>query len=157
MSHLTAAPEPGLWFLNSRVEVRRPSAAGPDGLSILEHFMAQGDSPPTHVHRDEDEVFHILEGRVRFRVGEVEQVAGPGETLVGPRGAPHSFIVESPTARFITVTTGAAFEGAVRDIARPATAPGLPAAQAPTAEMVTALADSFARHGIDIVGPPLGE
>ena len=157
MSHLTASPEPSLWFLNSRVDIRRASATGPDGLSILEHFMAQGDSPPTHVHRDEDEIFHILEGRVRFRVGEVERVAGPGETLVGPRGAPHSFIVESPTARVITISTGEGFEGAVREISRPATAPGLPAAEAPTADMVTALAATFARHGIDIVGPPLGE
>lgn len=146
---------PALWFLNSRVEIRRASADGPDGVSILEHFMPQGDSPPTHVHHDEDEIFHILEGRLRFRLGDVERMAGPGETIVGPKGVPHTFVVESPSARVLTLQTGKAFEGAVRAVSRPAETDGLPAPAAPTAEMAEALAEAFARFGIDFVGPPM--
>lgn len=148
-------PDSSLWFLNSRVEIRRPSADGPDGVSILEHTMPQGDSPPTHVHHNEDEIFHILEGQLRFRVGEVERVAGAGETLVAPKGVPHSFVVESPLARVLTIQTGKDFETAIRVISRAAEAPGLPIAAEPTSDMVTALAETFARHGIEIVGPHL--
>lgn len=146
---------PDLWFLNSRIVIRRASADGPDGVSILEHFMPQGDSPPTHVHHDEDEIFHILEGRLRFRLHDSELVAGPGQTIVAPKGAPHTFIVESPSARVLTLQTGSAFEGAVRAVSRPATTAGLPAPTAPTAEMARALEEVFGRFGIDFVGPPM--
>src|SRR5688572_21239181 len=45
-----------LWFLDTRVIVRIRHADGADGLSVLEHHACHGDSPPLHVHRDEDEV-----------------------------------------------------------------------------------------------------
>lgn len=145
-----------LWFLNTLVAIRRPSAAGSDGVSIIEHCMPFGEAPPQHVHHDEDEVFHILEGRIRFRVGDREQVAGPGETLVAPRGLPHAFRVESERgARCLTLTTGSGFEGLVRAMARPALGPHLPPPSAPTTQMIAALGEAAARNGIDLLGPPL--
>ena len=94
-----AAREDSLWFLNGRLTFRRSAASGPDRVVITEQEMVQGDSPPLHRHEREDEVFHILEGLVRFRVGETEVLAHPGETLVGPKGVPHCFRIESPRAR----------------------------------------------------------
>jgi uncharacterized cupin superfamily protein len=37
---------------------------------VLEHRVPHGDSPPLHVHRNEDEVFHVLEGELRFVAGD---------------------------------------------------------------------------------------
>ena len=94
-----------LWFLNGRVEVLRASADHADGVSVLEIDLPFGDSPPLHVHHRQDEVFHILEGEVRFRVGETDVIGRPGQTLVGPAGTPHSFRVLSPGGARMLVTT----------------------------------------------------
>ncbi|WP_234818672.1 cupin domain-containing protein [Sinorhizobium fredii] len=47
--------------------------------------MPYADSPPLHVHRREDEVFHILEGRMRFHIDGRERIAGAGETVIAPK------------------------------------------------------------------------
>lgn len=145
-----------LWFLNSRVAIRRASADGPDGVSVAEHWMPYGDAPPLHVHEREDEVFHLLDGMVRFRVGEREIVARAGDTLVAPRGVPHSFRVESAQgARCLVIAPGGDFEGLVRAVSRPAKAPGLPPAAEPTPELIEALGEAARRQRIEILGPPL--
>lgn len=146
----------GLWFLNTRVIVRRAAAAGADGVSILEHHLPSGDSPPLHLHHDEDEVFHVLDGRMRFRVGEREFTLCAGDTAVAPKGLPHSYRVESPDgARCLTMVRGSGFESLVRGVSRPAAAAALPEPVAATPEMIAGLTRLAAANGIDLVGPPL--
>jgi mannose-6-phosphate isomerase-like protein (cupin superfamily) len=145
-----------LWFLNSRVVIRRPSASSPDGLSLAEHWMPFGDSPPLHVHHSEDEIFHVLEGSIRFRVGDRDVVVRSGDSVVAPKGVPHTFRVESEAgARVLVMAPGDDFEGMVREFARPAGADGLPAPAVPTPAMLKALAEACERHGITILGPPM--
>jgi mannose-6-phosphate isomerase-like protein (cupin superfamily) len=142
----------GLWFLNTHVT----PAPAPAGMSIAEHLMPFGESPPVHVHHDEEEIFHIKAGTIRFRVGDEEFVAGPGETCVAPRGVPHSFRVESEKgARVLIITNGEGFDRMVREMARPATDLGLPEPAPVTPDLAERLAAACARNGIDIVGPPL--
>lgn len=146
-----------LWFLNSLVVIRVSSAQGADAMCVMEHRLPYGDSPPLHVHRDEDEIFHILEGVVRFRVDGEERLAVAGETVLAPKRLPHTYRVESLTgARCLTVTRGSGFETMVRAAGRPATAAELPAQVTPTPKMVAELARACAENGIDIIGPPLG-
>jgi len=143
-----------LWFLNSRVSVRC-AAHGAEGASVTEHLLPRGYAPPLHVHAREDEIFHLLEGEMRLRVGETEVTARAGETLLAPRGVPHSFRVESERARVLVITTAGDFEAMMREVARPAGA-GLPDPAPPTTAMVEALTAAGARHHIAIVGPPMG-
>lgn len=151
------ASETALWFLNTRVKIVVPAKSGADRLSVIRHWAPYGDSPPLHIHDTEDEVFHVLEGRVRFSVGgkPVEVVAG--QTVIAPQGVPHSYVVESPEgAKWLTVTTPGDFEGLVREASRPATAAGLPEPSGPpTPEMAAALTEMCARHGIRLVGESL--
>jgi quercetin dioxygenase-like cupin family protein len=145
-----------LWFLNTCVEVRVSYEDGTDGVSVLEHQAPHGDSPPLHIHRNEDEVFHVLEGDVRFLVGGQELRAGAGETLTVPRGTPHTYRVESQGARWLTVTVGQDFERFVRAFGRAAERDGLPDPSGPpTPEQAQALASVCLQHGIELVGPPL--
>ena len=144
------------WFLNTHITLRRPSHASEDGLSVAEHWMPYGDSPPLHVHHREDEIFHILEGRMRFRVGEADIVAEAGQSLVAPKGVPHSFRVESEGgARVLVMTPGEDFEGFLRDLSRPADAHALPEPQQPTPEMIAKVARAAERRHIRLLGPPL--
>lgn len=145
-----------IWFLNSRVEVICASADHPCGVSVLEMTLPFGDSPPLHRHDHSAEVFHILEGVVRFQVGERSFVGRAGETFVGPALVPHSFRVESETgARWIVTTYGPDFEQMIREFGRPAAGPGLPDQSEVTPRMAQALGEVAARHNIELLGPPL--
>ncbi len=156
-AHTNVAPvADALWFGNTRVAIRLTSAAGQDGICVIEHQAPFGDSPPLHVHRNEDEVFHVLEGSLRFRVDDRELTAGAGETVVAPKAVPHTYRIESAKgARFLTITRGSDLESMVRAASRPALHPGLPEAAVPTSEMVEALMGLAAANGIDIVGASL--
>jgi mannose-6-phosphate isomerase-like protein (cupin superfamily) len=145
-----------LWFLNTLVTVGVGTEEGADGISVLESLAPRGDSPPLHVHHDEDEVFHILEGELRFRVGDDDLRAGPGETLLAPKGVPHTYRVESERGRWLVTTARGNFERFVRSFSRPAEAAELPEpAGPPTPEQAEALAAASRAHGIELVGPPL--
>ena len=145
-----------IWFLDTLVRVRVAHDGSADGLSCLESTAPHGDSPPLHVHHTEDELFHVIEGRLRFRVGEAELELAMGETQLAPKGIPHTYRVESNAARWLTVTANGDFEAFVRAAGRPAEAEGLPQpAGPPRPEQQRAFAELAARHGIELVGPPL--
>jgi quercetin dioxygenase-like cupin family protein len=152
----TEAADPrNLWFLNTQVTIRVSSQDGSDGISVLEHRASQGDSPPLHVHHAEDEIFHVLEGEVRYRVGDQERLARAGETLLTPKGLPHTYRVESAEARMLTITKGE-FENFVRAFGRPAERDALPDPSGPpTPEQAEALARACRQFGIELIGPPL--
>ena len=59
-----------------------------------------------HLHRSDDEAWIVLEGRLGFRVREQEREVGAGDSLLVPRGTPHSYW--NPTAepaRYLLVMT----------------------------------------------------
>jgi quercetin dioxygenase-like cupin family protein len=147
-----------LWFLDALVSFRIAHDDGGGGISMSEVVASYGFSPPRHVHRREDEAFYVLEGELRFQVGDAEFRLGAGGTVLGPAGVPHSFRVESRGgARWLNITTHGDFERLVRALGRPAERdePPLPQGK-PGAEQLEALAVASRRFGIDLVGvPPL--
>jgi quercetin dioxygenase-like cupin family protein len=145
------------WFLDTRVVVRISFEDGQDRISVLEQWLPHGDSPPLHVHRNEDEVFHLLEGEVAFRVDNKQLRGKAGDTILAPKGIPHTYrVLSAGGAHLLTITTGEDFERFVRALGRSADRDGLPDRSGPpTPDEVEALAATAARHGIDIVGPPL--
>jgi quercetin dioxygenase-like cupin family protein len=54
-------------------------------------LAADGQVPGAHVHPEQEERFHVLEGEMTFRLGLRRIVAGPGETVVVPAGRVHRF------------------------------------------------------------------
>jgi mannose-6-phosphate isomerase-like protein (cupin superfamily) len=146
-----------LWFLNTLAIVRVRHDEGEDGTSVLERLAPHGESPPLHVHQNEDEIFHVLEGELRVRAGETEVRIGVGETILGPKGVPHTYRVESPAgARWLLITSRGDFERFMRTQSRPAERAELPPPQGPpTPEQADAFAAAAREYGIDLVGPPL--
>jgi len=151
------APINQLWFQDSLVTIRVSVSDGQDGISVLEHHVPRGFSPPLHFHRTEDEVLQVLEGELRVKVEDVEQRLGAGDVLLIPKGVSHTYRVESAQgARCVTITARGDFERFVRAVSRPAERPELPVpAGPPSAEAIQALRDAAAKHGIELVGPPL--
>lgn len=157
LANSSASAPSELWFLNTLVRIRVPTAESPDGLSVLEHRAPFADSPPLHVHHTEDECFVVLDGDFRFRIGDGERRHGPGDVVLAPRGVPHTYRCESPSGgRWLTITAHGDFERFVRAMGRPAERPTLPEpAGPPTPEQIEALTSVARAHGIELVGPPL--
>src|SRR5512143_1210878 len=123
----TPVPANQLWFLNSLVTIRLSTSDCQDGISILEHFVPYGTSPPLHIHRNEDEVFQVLEGEFRLRVNDREHRLVAGDVLLAPKGVPHTYRVESAQGgRCLAITVRGDFERFVRAVSRPAERPELP-------------------------------
>jgi mannose-6-phosphate isomerase-like protein (cupin superfamily) len=78
---------------------------------------------PLHVHENEDELFHVLEGEHVFEVGHREIHAGPGDLVFAPRRVPHSQRRVVPrTGRLLVLTSPAGLEGFFRELAAAETA-----------------------------------
>jgi quercetin dioxygenase-like cupin family protein len=152
-----SAAENQLWFLDSFVTIRVSGSEGADGMSVLDHRQPYGSSPPFHLHRTEDELFHVLEGEYRVKAGEKEHRMSAGDVMLAPKGVPHPYRVESVSGgRCLTTTVRGDFERFVRAISRRAERPELPApAGPPSAEAIEALKSAAAKFGIEFVGPPL--
>lgn len=145
-----------LWFTGSLVIVRVAAASNSAGMSVIENLLPFGLSPPLHVHRNQDEIFHVMDGTMRYRVDGRDVVAKAGDTLVAPKGVPHSFRVESAEgARVLTITQGRDFEAMVREVSVPAPVAELPPQGLPTPEQIGALVAACARNHIDVIGAPL--
>ncbi len=66
---------------------------------------APGSEPPRHVHTREDETFHVIEGQVRFQIGDEVTIAGPGQTIFAPRNVPHQYNILGEQARLLIALT----------------------------------------------------
>ena len=143
-------------FKGTAVTLRISARDNIDGISIIEHRMPYGEAPPLHIHRNEDEIFHVLRGRMRFEIDGKTVIGHAGDVLIAPKGVPHRFIVESVDgAHCVTIMKGSDFERMVLEMSAPVAAEYLPEFTEPTPEMIEALTAAAARHGIEIIGPPL--
>jgi len=74
--------------------IRFIRTAADTGGRLLEfelELAEDGHVPGAHVHPEQEERFHVLEGTMKFRLGLRTIVAGPGETVVVPAGRVHRF------------------------------------------------------------------
>jgi mannose-6-phosphate isomerase-like protein (cupin superfamily) len=69
------------------------TSADTDGEAVVfETFVEpHGFVAAAHVHPKQEERFEIVSGTIRLKIGGKEIVAGPGEKLTIPAGAPHRF------------------------------------------------------------------
>jgi quercetin dioxygenase-like cupin family protein len=115
-------------------------------LTAVQNVVAPGDGPPIHVHAAEDECWYVIEGDLRFKLGEEIALAPAGSFVFVPRGTPHGFqnIGDEP-ARILVMFTPAGMERFFDSFA------ALPDG--------AAIPEAFRRLGgevgMDVVGPPL--
>ena len=161
-AHTTSAAGPYLahsgearWYGDSLFEFLIPNEATGGKLSVFRATLAEGFSPPRHVHTREDEVFLVLEGHVSFDLDGKRLAAGPGTSVYMPRGVPHTFRVESASAQVLGVMAPGQFEQLFRNLSVPAGERALPAPGTVPLDIPAVMAEQ-ARLGTEVVGPPLG-
>ena len=98
----------------------RVSAADTNGAySVVEIVAEAGDSTPIHVHQNEDEHLHILEGAARIAYGDERFDAAAGETVSLRRGVPHAWGNASASPlRMVVIASPGGCEEALRIIAK---------------------------------------
>jgi quercetin dioxygenase-like cupin family protein len=81
-------------------------------LLALENVIALGDGPPLHRHEREDEAWYVIEGDLRFQLGDEIAAAPAGSFVFVPRGTPHCFKnAGGSPARILVLFTPAGMEG----------------------------------------------
>ena len=70
-----------------------------------------GGGPPPHFHINDDETFHVLEGRIAFFQNSRWDELGPGGSAFFPRGQLHTFKnVGDETSRMLISTAPGGFD-----------------------------------------------
>ena len=143
-----------LWFLGTLATIRVPGEAVGGRFALIEFLFPRHASPPLHAH-PQDESYVVLDGRLTIEAEEERFELEPGGSAVVPMGVPHTFRVDSETARVLVLSTPAGLERMVRDGSVPAAERALPPADAPrpSEEEIQA---NFERHGQVNLGPSLG-
>jgi quercetin dioxygenase-like cupin family protein len=144
--------EDAFWWQGGLYRIKARAEDTDGALGLVEASLYRGFSPPLHVHRREEEAFYVIDGEVRFRRGDEEFVGGPGSWVWGPRDVPHTFKVESETARALILVAPGGFE-------RMFEAGGVPVSESPEPPVqeydpghTNAISKQF---GFDVVGPQL--
>ena len=149
----SARPKPQpVWWQGNLFTIKGRSAETGGALGLAEVSFAAGMATPLHVHHREDEAFYVLDGEIRFRRGDDEFTARPGEFVFGPREVAHCFKVLDGGARALVLMTPAGLEEMFVEGGAPAHEGMAPPAMAYDMERVTALA---VKYGWDVLGPPM--
>ncbi len=130
-----------LWFLGTLMRIKLDGAKTGGRFALADGMLPRGAAPPLHSH-PQDETLYLLEGQLTvWVVGPDEAAAdqgdppawverrardcGPGSVLFAPAGTPHTFRVESDTARVVVLSTPAGLEDYFRALSEPAEWPWL--------------------------------
>lgn len=129
-----------LWFLGTLARMKLEGHETAGRFALWEGTLPRGAAPPLHSH-PQDETFYVLEGEITAWLVEPELAGdhanppewvrtrgrrcGVGAVLFAPGGAPHTFRVESDTARMLFLSTPAGIENYVHALAEPAQWPWL--------------------------------
>jgi mannose-6-phosphate isomerase-like protein (cupin superfamily) len=118
---------------------------GPDADFVLAEWQDDGYEPgqliaPPHVHLEDDEAWYVLDGRLRFRIGDDEIDAPAGTAIYGLHGLAHTYWNPAPEpARYLLVM-------------RPRTVQLIEALHDGTQRDHAALAALFRSHAMTLLG-----
>lgn len=139
---------PTLSVVGETIRVLADTAATSGAAFVFENITPPGGGPPLHRHARDDEHFFVFEGRVKFSVNGAETTVGPGAYIFAPRGSIHTFrnVGDTPSRMFLVVSPGE-LEAPFRECDRLERAGQL---------SKEAVGPTFGRHGVEVLGPPLG-
>lgn len=111
-------------FRGGRITIHADSSDTAGQFAMIEIAGSSGGEPPIHVHRNEDEFFFVLEGKLKVLRGHQELTLEPGQSAFLPRNVAHTFKVVSRHARFLNTITPGGFEDYFREIGQALNADG---------------------------------
>lgn len=119
-------------------------------MSVFENGFPQKGGPGLHLHPNQDEWFHVMEGVFDFKIGEERFRLKTGDSLFAPRKVPHAFaFVGEGHGKLMLVYQPAGKMEDYYNLVSKLTSP-------PSAEEIKKI---YHDHGMELVGPelPTGE
>jgi quercetin dioxygenase-like cupin family protein len=110
------------WVLGQRIDFLATGETTRGHYSLFHVFIPAGPPGPLpHIHRDADEYFYVLEGRVEVLFEDAWHSLLPGQYLHVPRGTLHTFgDVTTDPARMLSGFVPSGFERFFRDFGQAA-------------------------------------
>jgi mannose-6-phosphate isomerase-like protein (cupin superfamily) len=141
-----------VWLLNGLLTWKADGKTTGGAWELVEQLCPRGFAPPIHSHSHEAEAFYLLDGDLTFVLGDEVLPGGPGTFVYVPRDTKHSFVVESPVARFLSFAIPANLGPFLDELGEPARLRTLPPQPLPLdPERFNAVAT---RYGQKTLGPP---
>ena len=115
-------------------------------FSLFRGTVPPNVGQPPHIHRFEDEVFHVLQGEITIQVGDDSYTAKAGTTAFLPKGIPHAYHNHSDQeAHALVIATPSGLEGFLTESLT------LMTSGEPDMEAMGALS---AKYGVEMAGDP---
>lgn len=94
------------WVLGDLYTFKATGKDTNGAMTVIDQVIQPQGGPPPHVHRREDEVFYILEGKFTFLCGEEQRTFTSGSFVYIPKGTLHTFknIGNKPGKLLVTIT-----------------------------------------------------
>ncbi|WP_020667129.1 cupin domain-containing protein [Amycolatopsis nigrescens] len=143
-----------IWHMGSLMVFKATSEETGGQYWLAEQTATSGYASPVHVHTREDELFYVLEGELSIEIDGVMHNLEAGSTLFGPRNLPHSYKVESPTAKWLVLGTPGGYDGWFFDTGKPAERLEIPAFNPDDIPDFGAIIAAVEAYGGKVLGPP---
>ena len=138
-----------LWMLDGLYEVKATGDETGGAMTVMQMTIPPGAGPPPHTHSGAEAVY-VLEGSVRFHIGDETVEAEPGSFLHFPAGTLETFdpTGDGPVRLLIIYTPGGVDEMFV-ELGEPAAVREVPprSESPPDIERLVAIT---ARYGVDM-------
>jgi quercetin dioxygenase-like cupin family protein len=121
--------------------------------ALIKISVQRGAEPPAHTHSREDESYFILNGSVRYTIGEDQITANEGEYVYLPKDVPHSFKILSEKADLLMWMSPAGLDQWFWDNSVPAPdGKPLPFHQGPPpTEVIQHFVTSLRSYGVEMI------
>jgi mannose-6-phosphate isomerase-like protein (cupin superfamily) len=118
-------------------------------LCLYDTTRQSKGGPALHLHHFQDEWFYVIRGEFIVRVGDETMSLHPGDSAFAPRKVPHAFakVSEAEGQMLVLFQPAGSMEDFFQQMAK--FGPTIPQNQ----EVVWK--ELWARHGMEVVGPPL--
>ncbi|MFI9236992.1 cupin domain-containing protein [Streptomyces sp. NPDC053079] len=93
------------WMLNGLYEVKASSDETNGAMTVMEMTIPEGSGPPPHTHPGTESVY-VIEGTLRYHIGDETVEGGPGSFFHIPEGTLERFEPTSTVRLLVTYTPG---------------------------------------------------
>jgi mannose-6-phosphate isomerase-like protein (cupin superfamily) len=142
-------------FLGVRIKILLSSKDSGGQFSLIEGLMPPGGDGGLHLHTNEDESMHLLEGELEVTIGERKFLLSSGESYFAPRNIPHRLrnLSQAP-ARSLVLTTPGGFDAFISQAGIRLMGGLTPPVELPTPHQMEKLLKLAEEFGIKIIAPP---
>ncbi|MBT2407501.1 MULTISPECIES: cupin domain-containing protein [unclassified Streptomyces] len=139
------------WMMNGLYEVKASSEETGGAMTVMEMTVPEGMGPPPHTHPGTESVY-VIEGTVRYHIGDETFEGGPGSFFHIPEGTVERFEPTS-TARLLITYVPGGVDKFFAEAGEPAQRRELPP-QSKTPPDIDRLIEISNRHGMQMQPMP---